>query len=279
MMKTSSCRLALVGFVGAELRTLSTCLPQGSVRDHRYELVPSLSDADLIIADADAPDILATVMRDARTPYVLFVGDAAPVGAFAKMPRPIIFESLVRRLDDLVEEFGAAMLARRDASASSAVHSAKAKVRRNVRNAQRAGASAGAVIKDVLVFDADEVAREKLGQLLQLFGFRVHAVGAHEEAISLLESNRFAAAFLNVVLDGSDDGEGIGLCRIARDTDAVPPRWTPALVVVFDQASAADPVRAKLAGADSHLVKPIGRGDVARSLVSCGISLPTDARR
>jgi hypothetical protein len=50
-------------------------------------------------------------------------------------------------------------------------------------------------------------------------------------------------------------------------------------VLVSTQLRPVERVRAKLAGCDGMLVKPVTRGDVARTLEACGLSLPADARR
>jgi CheY-like chemotaxis protein len=150
----------------------------------------------------------------------------------------------------------------------------KAQVRRAVRRAQRAGAAAATLLTDVLVLDADDADRAALAALLERFGFVVHAAIEVAQAAELLPQRRYAAAFLDVAFDGSDDGAGVELCRRVKETDAA-----HALIVVSGRLDPSDQVRARLAGADVHLTKPLSRGDVARSLEGCGVGLPADARR
>jgi hypothetical protein len=38
-------------------------------------------------------------------------------------------------------------------------------------------------------------------------------------------------------------------------------------------------VRMQLAGADQTIFRPVGRGDLARALDACGLSLPHDPRQ
>ena len=52
-----------------------------------------------------------------------------------------------------------------------------------------------------------------------------------------------------------------------------------AVLLVTAQLNPADRVRATLAGIKAPLTKPVSRGDVARALESCGVTLPADARR
>lgn len=157
--------------------------------------------------------------------------------------------------------------------------SAKDSMRRAVRRARRAAAGDSTyTLTDVLVLDRDEAARDHLSALLRAFGFTVHPAATNAQAAVLLGIHQLAAAFLDIVLDDSDGGEGVALCRLARKPSQADVHWTQALVVVSGQVKSTDPVRARLAGADVHLVKPLSRGDVARALEACGVALPADAR-
>lgn len=281
MQPPSSCRVALVGFGAVEHQALLSCLRPVSGHEPQYDLTASLVDADLIITDGDSPEALATVMKDARTRFVMFIGNSAPPGALCRVPRPIDRTRILRSLDGLVDEHRADFQAAREVVDLQARATAKAKVRRAVRRAQQAGAASHAdsfALTDVLVLDADVAARDHLGGLLERFGFTVHTAPNMARAADLLDTRHFVAVFLDIVLDDSDHGEGVALCRLARDLNAMPVRWTPALVLVNARAQAIDAIRAKLAGADVLLPKPLARGDVARALVDCGVALPIDAR-
>jgi CheY-like chemotaxis protein len=50
-------------------------------------------------------------------------------------------------------------------------------------------------------------------------------------------------------------------------------------MLVSGDAQPADQVRARLAGGDAFLAKPLSRGSVARALEASGVPLPADARR
>jgi len=52
-----------------------------------------------------------------------------------------------------------------------------------------------------------------------------------------------------------------------------------AVVLMSPRLRPADRVRAALARSDAVLAKPLSRGDVARTLESCGVALPADERR
>ena len=147
---------------------------------------------------------------------------------------------------------------------------------RRARLAQDAAAAAAPVPRDVLVLEEDDGARRQLCELLGGFGFEVHAAETLDQADALLKTRPFAAAFLDLVLEGAEEGAGLELCyRIKQGGPGGP----TAVVVLAAQERPADRVRAALARSDVYLPRPISRGDVARALESCGVRLPADARR
>lgn len=159
---------------------------------------------------------------------------------------------------------------------------AKALARQAARRARLGDAErAIATSPDVLVLDGNDATRGQLCGLLGAFGFHVFPAQTLAQADTLLKARPFAAAFLDIVLDGADEGAGIELCyRIKHGSDAVGGHvHNTAVVVLSAQVRPADRVRAALARSDVYLAKPVSRGDVARALESCGVPLPSDARR
>lgn len=132
---------------------------------------------------------------------------------------------------------------------------------------------------DVLVLDDSEIARRFLGKLLEAFGFRVHGFERSAAAIQRLATQPFAAVFLDIVLGPDDNIDGLELCRRIHHRELPLAGDMPKLMVVSGQAAPADRVRAKLAGCDVFLGKPLTRGDVARAFEACRVRLPSDARR
>lgn len=167
-----------------------------------------------------------------------------------------------------------------DATARAATKAARrAAVRRARLGHEAAGITGAAVaIPEVMVLDPDDRARTELCTLLGAFGFRVHPVLDIEQATELSAERPFAAVFVDIVLDGSDGGAGVQMCRQVKGGFA-PGTEPPVLVLVSAQFRPVDRVRAKLAGCDGMLLKPVARGDVARLLESSGVALPSDARR
>ena len=134
-------------------------------------------------------------------------------------------------------------------------------------------------MRDVLVLDADEAASAQLGELLERFGFRVHAVRSVAHAADVLARRPLVAAFLDVALDGADGGNGVALLKTIQELPQLVGHPSPAVLIVSAQLDPADRVRAALAGIQVPLVKPVSRGDVARALEACDVVLPADARR
>jgi CheY-like chemotaxis protein len=290
--------VAILGFGEFERDALRFCVRNALTSDVDYELCEAIEDADLIVADADATGVIDRIVHAARTPHVVFVGKTDVPGAASHVPRPIDPARVLRCLDELAADVMREHIVAWSETAQSALDtpfdtpvempvelptapaevdpriSTKAQVRRAVRRAQRAGAAAATLMTDVLVLDADDTDRAALSALLERFGFVVHATTDVAQAAELLTQRSYAAAFLEVAFDGSDRGAGIELCRRVKESEAA-----LALIVVSGRLDPSDQVRARLAGADVHLTKPLSRGDVARSLEGCGVGLPADARR
>jgi len=286
--------VAILGFGEFERDALRFCVRNALTSDVDYELCESIEEADLIVADADASGVIDRIVHAARTSHVVFVGKADVPGAASHVPRPIDPARVLRCLDemaaDVMREHIIAWSDTAEAPFDRPVEmpveapaapaevdpriNTKAQVRRAVRRAQRAGAAAATQVIDVLVLDSDDTDRAALSALLERFGFVVHACSEVAQAVELLAPRGYAAAFLEIAFDSRDHGAGVELCRRIKETEAA-----PALIVVSGRLDPSGQVRARLAGADVNLTKPLSRGDVARSLEGCGVGLPADARR
>jgi CheY-like chemotaxis protein len=156
---------------------------------------------------------------------------------------------------------------------------AKSMARQAARRARMASSSAESqtpASTDVLLLDPDETSRQSLAALLDRFGFQVHEASDVEQAAKMASSRVFAAAFLDIALDGAAHGAGAALCERLQEHR---PGSSTAVVLMASQVRPADRVRAALARSDLLLVKPLTRGDVARALESCSVVLPVDERR
>ncbi len=147
-----------------------------------------------------------------------------------------------------------------------------------VRHARQAAAPPPPVVCDVLVMDADALARNQLDDLLGELGFRVRPVATLAQAALLAGFHPFAAVFV-AVPSGAVDGAVHDLFEQVRATGERGGLAAAVRVLMAAQWPPVDRVRAELAGCDATLVKPLSRRDVARVLDAHGVALPRDPRR
>jgi CheY-like chemotaxis protein len=286
MTSTAPYRVLLQGFSDFERQALDFCFRHTAERSPGYALTASPADADLIVADGDSAAAVAHAASRGFPPQVLFIGRSAPAGTRWHLPRPIDPARLLRRLDELVAEHGPEIAQRRatppaepvDDKAHAAKAAARAASRRLRLAATAASHAAGTPLIDVLVLDSDAAACAPLCALLERFGFTVHRGATAAQAQELLPQRTYAAVFLDLALEGTSGGVGLELCRRVKRSTRTQPH-TAVLVITAAQAQPADRVRATMAGAEALLLKPLGRGDVARTLEDNGVALPSDARR
>lgn len=158
---------------------------------------------------------------------------------------------------------------------------AKAAHRAAVRKARLGNSPAAAegAVREVLVLEAEDRARAELHALLRAFGFNVSTTVDPRVAAALVSRRRFAACFVDVALDGSDGGAGVEFCRALRRADQAEGQTRTLLVLVAPRRDVTGEVRARLAGCDAVIPKPVSRGDVARAFEGAGVALPADERR
>lgn len=302
-------RIALCGFSDFEYRAMHfSFLHPSGFHESAYDVVDALAEADFAIVDADSKPAVKGVVQSGRVAQAVFVGREAPAGAVWHLRRPIDPTRILRTLDELTTrrsgadettqpdplrelptlndivslpqapiEAAAVMMppAAFAAPHGAAKAAARAKARRARQASNRTEPAAAEPLRDALVLDADGVANTLLCALLERFGFQAHSVKTTAEAAAELEQRAFAAVFLDIGLDEP----GVALLQQIRAIPAPWPHAKPAVLMLADRLDPADRVRAALAGLGEPLVKPLGRGDVARALESAGVVLPADARR
>jgi hypothetical protein len=103
---------------------------------------------------------------------------------------------------------------------------------------------------DVLVVDDSDIARRFLKVQLERYGCRVSVASSGEEAVSVLERTAPRIVFCDMVMPGLD---GLALCQQVKERGFV----TPAVALISARPTQADRVRARLAGCDAFLAKPL----------------------
>lgn len=193
---------------------------------------------------------------------------AAPARAAAPMPAPAIAPAAP-----------AAAASAKHAMTSAERAQAKAEARRRSRRARlvQAGRAGAESLRDVLLL-GPERAHAELAAQLRAFGFQVHAVHYSADALALIAEMPLAAAFLDVAPGSEEDMDGLELCMEIKHRRLSLAGAVPPVFLLAERDSAAGRVRAKLAGSDALLIRPVSRGDAARALEACDVVLPADER-
>lgn len=95
-------RVAFLGFSEFERKALASYFRLAHNRNPAYEQVPTLTDADFLVADADHGPSVQLVQAIERLGETVFIGGQAPEGCSAWMMRPIDALRVMRELDGLV---------------------------------------------------------------------------------------------------------------------------------------------------------------------------------
>lgn len=135
---------------------------------------------------------------------------------------------------------------------------------------------AGPAAPSILVLRAPGNDPDPLCDQLSAFGFDVQL---RQDPPDLPAPCPFVAVFIDHALRPADGGDAMDLCNEVRERSRLPGVLKPVLVLVADQLSATNRVRAGLAGCNEILLGAITRGGVARVLDTRGIALPSDSRR
>ncbi len=103
-----------------------------------------------------------------------------------------------------------------------------------------------------LVVDDSLPVRIQMHHVLQPFTSQVDFAETGEEALGLINKNRYDIIFLDVVLPGIDGYE------ICKQIKAGPASDTP-VIMLTGNSSPADRIKGKLVGCDTYLIKPVGK--------------------
>lgn len=101
MAEQRTVHIAILGFSDFERSALAAQLERVWRRDGRYRHVLAIDDADLVVADADQPDVLDLLQRIDRIHDAVFVGAQPPGVGAAWMMRPIDSNRVLKELDGL----------------------------------------------------------------------------------------------------------------------------------------------------------------------------------
>ena len=269
-------RVALEGFSEFERGMLAACFRLAERRTPAYVHVADSSQSDLIVANADQPQLVERIVANRRVNDTVFLGAHAPREAIAHVERPIEPTRILRELDQLVAlrtvRIGLDLELPVPGSMSSLQpmpvsvdlllhdippsHADETFPASGIDSpAARGGGRA------VLVVDDSPIARKFLEARLQRFGYVVHSAASGAHALELAAKLRLSIVFLDIGLGPGDAAgsqlDGLEVCQRIRHSAQQRGDEPPAVVLVSGSASAAERVRGSLAGGDAYLVKPL----------------------
>jgi two-component system cell cycle response regulator len=281
-------KVALHGFSEFERKSLGSFFRLVSDRTPAYELWPSTDDSDFVIADATSD-----LIDDLRIGLTVFIGSQAPVGALARLARPIDPVNIVRALDAKVSDIEAALPPRHepiDFDDSDPVPLSPKRLRSDDDDdpfyfeelAEIPIPPALAQLslplvhppanwdevraKDVLIVDDSALALRFLESRLRRLGYRVYRALTSVHALELLAEQSFSFVFLDVSLAEGDRVDGLQLCRHLKERNRYPGEPAPIVVLVSAHANKEDRLRGEFAGCDAYLTKPVDERDLVNTL-------------
>lgn len=119
------------------------------------------------------------------------------------------------------------------------------------------------MMKNVLVVDDDPATVEALALVLELEGFAVERAGGADEAIATARRTRPRAVVCDLALGPGGDG-----CAVARALRAEPALADTRLLALSGSDDAASRARARDAGFEQVLLKPVDAGALLRHLAA-----------
>jgi len=129
------------------------------------------------------------------------------------------------------------------------------------------GFGAPSASRSILIVEDHDDAREALRTLLELEGHRVDAVGNGPSALEIARDHRLDIALVDIGLPEVDGYE------VARRMRELGPRC-PYLIALTGYGQPDDVQRARDAGFDAHLLKPVDPDALASTLSAIGRVTP-----
>ncbi len=274
-------QVALEGFSAFERAAMASFFRLADQRLTVYVQAASLDHCDLLVADADQPEVLAAVLAAGRLDDTVFVGANPPPGSMGSLPRPVDPVQIVRELDALVAWRHHAQAAPDSGPVSplpeedivpddldldlTLAAGPEAPLKRGRARVPTTTQFSGGG-RDVLVVDDSNIARKFLKQRLEHLGYRVQQANDGESALEMITHHPFTLVVVDMVLGPPNSVDGLQVCQFAKQRPAFGTRNTPAVLVVTGQSGSSHRVRASLAGCDAFLAKPLIEADFLDTL-------------
>ena len=231
-------------------RSATTSVP-GAQRQRGYVQTASPDDAEVVLVDGE--DLAAAQRAPSWPGRCLSIGGRTPLpGAVAHLKRPLNMTSLLKLLDQLMENGG--RLPSPTSGGAAAVAAGSAPVNGPVGTTSDA---------EILVVDDSDIALKFMAGSLQRHGIAVQLARSGEEALQHVANGNFAFVFLDVTMPGID---GYQTCKLIKKRPYLPGRKAPRVVMLTSRDGLVDKMRATLAGCDGYLTKPLQQDALMRLL-------------
>ena len=269
-------RLALIGFTAFERDHLAAGLQTGGGHNTEYVVVDGLASCSVAVVNADDEAGVDAVLHQGRLASVVMLGTTPRPGAAAQLQRPIHVASLLRALDDLVRasppvsaavrrvqdelaRFGARTRLTAVTSAPPATPAQSAAGTASVIEGAGMAPPAAAAWQrpqrdQILVVDENDAVLRFMAAHLECFGFEVQLVRSGGQALARVARHHFDFVFMAT---GMASVDGFHLCKTLKRSRYPWQRLPPTVVLLLEQDAAVDHLRAKIAGADACLPKPL----------------------
>jgi two-component system, cell cycle response regulator len=257
-------RVSLVGFGAFERATFdmffrmaeqrarrsATTVVPGAQRQRGYVQTAAPEDAEVVLIDGEDK---AAVERAYSWPgrCLSIGGRAALPGAVAHLKRPLNMTSLLKLLDQLMENGGRPLSTTTEDKPAAAT------------GPQVSGPTGGTSDAEILVVDDSDIALKFMARCLQRHGISVQLARSGEEALQHVAHGQFAFVFLDVTMPGID---GYQTCKLIKKRPYLPGRKAPRVVMLTSRDGLVDKMRATLAGCDGYLTKPLQQDALLRLL-------------
>lgn len=257
-MKTKKAfKVRIIGVSRQNMRLLHSVFQISTTRERSYKAAGIDGDSDFDILMVGADDDLAmgklrsTYHRAGQEPEfpVLSVGNDRPSDPhYYHMTLPLRATRVLRVLDEITIKafnFIPELEIGNEEKPSKLVEETLNKILPRE--------SADSEETRMLVVDDSAPVRKQLEIQLNLLHVRTDLAETAEQAMEMLKKRRYVCIFLDVVLPGAD---GYTVCKAVKKDPRL--KHTP-VIMLTSKSSPFDRVKAKLAGCNAYLTKPVDR--------------------
>ncbi len=250
MSEKKTFAVATLGITDHEQSVLKHIFKLSQYRTYTYTFISSDQSGQILIVDADDPDIVA----EWTTMYGGAANESLTPSAGAQIP--VISTVMVTKekaLDQFPVHINRPFVATRVLSVLDEVAAKSATVDQRMISEElpKIAVAEESAVPKALVVDDSSTIRKQIELELKLFSIHVDMAESGDQAFALLEDNSYDMIFLDVVLPGID---GYQICKRIKKEKAT--KKIP-VIMLTSKSSPFDRVKGSLAGCDTYLTKPV----------------------